>query len=45
VRLALEWSQPADLLVLAVHQDRPAILDFLDRVMATGWLAGEPVPA
>jgi cyanophycin synthetase len=45
VRVALEWAQPADLLVLAVHQDRPGILDFLDRVKATGWHAGEPVPA
>ena len=45
VRRALEWSRPGDLLVLAVHEDRPAVLDLLDRLAAGGWKAGEPLPA
>jgi cyanophycin synthetase len=45
VREALGWARPGDLLVLAVHQDRPAVLGFLNRLTATGWHAGEPLPA
>ncbi len=43
VRTALEWARPGDLLVLAVHQDRTAIVDLLNQLMAEGWQAGEPL--
>jgi cyanophycin synthetase len=45
VREALDWARPGDLLVLAVHQDRPAVLGLLEQLTATGWHAGEPLPA
>jgi UDP-N-acetylmuramyl tripeptide synthase len=44
VRRALEWARPGDLLVLAVHEDRPAVLDLLDRLAASEWRAGDPLP-
>ncbi len=44
VRQALEWARPGDLLVLAVHEDRRAVLDLLDRLTASGWRAGDPLP-
>jgi UDP-N-acetylmuramyl tripeptide synthase len=44
VRRALEWAQPGDLLVLAVHEDRPAVQDLLDRLAASEWRAGDPIP-
>jgi len=44
VRMALEWAQPGDLLVLAVHQDRQAVLDLLRSLVQAGWEAGEPLP-
>jgi cyanophycin synthetase len=44
VRRALEWARPEDLLVLAVHEDRPAVLDLLDRLAASEWRAGNPIP-
>jgi predicted dithiol-disulfide oxidoreductase (DUF899 family) len=44
VRRALEWARPGDLLVLAVHQDRRAVLDLLDRLQAVRWQAGDPLP-
>jgi cyanophycin synthetase len=44
VRRALEWARPGDLLVLAVHEDRPAVLDLLDRLAKSEWQAGEPIP-
>jgi UDP-N-acetylmuramyl tripeptide synthase len=45
VRKALEWSRPGDLLVLAVHENRRAVLDLLDQLTAAEWQAGEPLPA
>jgi cyanophycin synthetase len=45
VREALTWAQPGDLLVLAVHQDRRAVLGLLSRMTASDWQAGDPVPA
>jgi cyanophycin synthetase len=45
VREALAWADPGDLLVLAVHQDREAVLQLLSRLIATGWKAGELLPA
>jgi hypothetical protein len=44
VREALEWARPGDLLVLAVHEDRRAVVALLDRLMATKWEAGDPLP-
>jgi cyanophycin synthetase len=44
VREALAWAKPGDVLLLAVHQDRPEILALLDRMRQAGWQAGEPVP-
>jgi len=43
VRAALAWARPGDLLVLAVHQDRAAVLELLHRLRARRWQAGEPV--
>lgn len=44
VRAALAWARPGDLLVLAVHQDRRAVLDLMDSLRRGGWRAGDPVP-
>ena len=44
-RKALEWARPGDLLVLAVHQDRPEIMSLLERLQADQWRAGQPLPA
>ena len=43
VQEALEWAREGDLLVLAVHEDRRAVVAFLERLIASGWQAGEPV--
>jgi UDP-N-acetylmuramyl tripeptide synthase len=45
VREALAWARPGDLLVLAVHQDRRAVLGLLSRLTAADWHAGDPLPA
>jgi hypothetical protein len=44
VRTALEWARPGDLLVLAVHEDRRAVLDLFDQLTLTAWQAGDPLP-
>jgi hypothetical protein len=44
VRDALAWARTGDILLLAVHQDRPRVLALLDRMRAEGWRAGDPVP-
>jgi len=44
VRKSLEWALPGDLLVLAVHQDRRAVLDLLNGLTEDDWKAGEPLP-
>jgi UDP-N-acetylmuramyl tripeptide synthase len=44
-REALEWAGTGDLLLLAVHQDRPVIMSLLHRLQQCGWRAGEPLPA
>jgi UDP-N-acetylmuramyl tripeptide synthase len=44
VEQALEWARPGDLLILAIHQDRPLVAALLDRLRAAGWRAGEPLP-
>jgi cyanophycin synthetase len=45
VRRALEWARPGDLLVLAVHEDRRAVLGLFDRLTASEWRAGDPLPS
>jgi UDP-N-acetylmuramyl tripeptide synthase len=45
VRRALEWARPGDLLVLAVHEDRRAVIGLLDQLTAADWRAGDPLPA
>ena len=45
VRTALEWARPGDLLVLAVHQDRTAIVELLNLLVAEGWQAGASLPS
>jgi UDP-N-acetylmuramyl tripeptide synthase len=44
VRDALAWARPGDVLVLAVHQDRPQVLALLERLGASGWGPGDVVP-
>jgi cyanophycin synthetase len=44
VRSALEWARPGDLLVLAVHENRRAVVDLLDQLASADWQAGEPLP-
>ena len=44
VRKSLEWALPGDLLVLAVHQDRRAVLELLNGLTKEHWKAGEPLP-
>lgn len=44
VRSALEWAKPGDLLVLAVHQDRRAVLELLNGLTGDHWKAGESLP-
>jgi UDP-N-acetylmuramyl tripeptide synthase len=44
VRAALEWARAGDLLVLAVHENRRAVLNLFDRLAASGWHAGDPLP-
>ena len=41
VRRSLEWARAGDLLVLAVHQDRRAVLELLNDLSAKNWRAGE----
>jgi len=44
VRMALEWARPGDLLVLAIHENRRAVLNLLDQLTAADWHSGEPLP-
>ncbi len=43
-RLALSWARAGDLLLLATHDERDAILALLDDLGQGGWHAGEPLP-
>lgn len=45
VRQALSWAEPGDLLVLLSHVARSEILALLDRLTATGWRSGQPLPS
>jgi cyanophycin synthetase len=44
VRDALAWARPGDLLLLAVHQDRPQVHDLMNTLRTSGWQPGSPVP-
>ncbi|MCC7055429.1 MAG: hypothetical protein IT355_19300 [Gemmatimonadaceae bacterium] len=44
-RLAVQWAQAGDVILLAVHADRDAVLAFLAELARIGWQAGDPVPA
>ena len=43
VRAALTWAEPGDLLVLGIHQDRRAVMAFLDSLRGGGGAARQPV--
>ena len=44
VRHALAWSRPGDLLLLAVHQDRPQVQALMETLRTSEWQPGSPVP-
>ena len=44
VRHALGWAEPGDLLLLAVHQDRPKVQALMDTLRTSEWQPGSPVP-
>lgn len=41
---ALEWARPGDFLALLVHDDRVETMALLEKLAASGWQAGEPLP-
>jgi UDP-N-acetylmuramyl tripeptide synthase len=43
-RTALHWAEPGDLLVLAVHQERRAVLGLISSLATSGWQAGQSLP-
>ncbi len=47
VRRALAWARPGDALLLAVHsrEGREATLALIERLRASAWLAGQPLPS
>ena len=44
-RIALEWSQPGDMLVLLIHEDRSPVMELLERLRARAWRPGDPLDA
>ncbi|MDX2193270.1 MAG: Mur ligase family protein [Gemmatimonadales bacterium] len=42
-RQALRWAAAGDLLVLAIHANRPGVMTLLGRLRAAGWTPGQPV--
>ncbi len=44
LRLALQWSEPGDLLLLSIQAERAAVIERLRELQAEGWQAGEPLP-
>jgi UDP-N-acetylmuramyl tripeptide synthase len=44
-RLALQWAQPGDMLVLLIHEDRAPVMELLDRLRVSGWQPGQPLDA
>jgi len=45
VRAALSWALPGDLLLLTTHAEREGVLALMDRLRASGWTPGAPLPA
>jgi cyanophycin synthetase len=43
-RLALQWAQSGDLILLPVHADRDAVLACLAELARMAWRAGDPLP-
>ena len=43
-RLALQWAHAGDIILLAVHADRDAVLDLLAELARNAWHAGMVVP-
>ena len=41
---ALAWARPGDVLALTVHEQRDGAIALLERLLAAGWRAGEPLP-
>jgi len=44
VRKALRWAAPGDLLLLLLHAQRKAVLEWLERVRRVEWVPGRPLP-
>ena len=44
VRDALAWARPGDVLLLAVHQDRPLVMALIEHLRDSGWKPGTPLP-
>jgi UDP-N-acetylmuramyl tripeptide synthase len=44
-RLALQWAQPGDMLVLLIHEDRAPVMELLERLRVRGWQPGQPLDA
>ncbi len=44
VRKALNWSRPGDILLLLLHAQRGAVLEWLERVRRASWIPGTPLP-
>jgi len=44
-RLALQWAQPGDMLVLLIHEDRAPVMELLDRLRVSRWQPGKPLDA
>ncbi|HYW50072.1 MAG TPA: cyanophycin synthetase [Gemmatimonadaceae bacterium] len=43
-RLALSWARDGDLLLLATHDERDAVLALVAKCVQTGWKASQPLP-
>ena len=44
VRKALNWSRPGDILLLLLHAQRGAVLEWLERVRRANWVPGTTLP-
>lgn len=44
VRMALQWAEPEDFLVLLLHEDRGPSMALLQALRASNWRAGDPLP-
>jgi len=44
VRMALQWAQPEDFLVLLLHEERAPAMTFLQALRDGDWRAGDPLP-